>query len=171
MRIATIKAFFLVIILLSYFNNCLSQIKENYKIPDSIIKEVIESIYPEKSYLKIKIEELPSKILSKFNWENDNDRSLVLYVSKFDSTFIEQQLAGREIIIIDSIINRRINEPASTKNDFISIHYILFSKDMKRVIIKEQHYCGEDCGREQTTLYKKKKREWVFEKGIIGGIY
>jgi len=172
MRTPTAKTFFSIIILLSYLNNCLSQVQESYKVPDSIIKEVIQSIYPEKSFLKIKIEEMPSKIFSKHNWENDYDRTIVLHVSKFDSTFIDQQLSDREIINVDSIIKRNIIESSASKNDFTSIHYILFSKDMKKVIIKEEHYCGEDCGRVMTMLYKKnKKGEWVIEKSIIGGIY
>jgi len=141
-------------------------------ITDSLIKDVIQSIYPEKSFLKIKIEELPSKIFSKTNWENDYDRQIVLNVSKFDSIFIGQQLSEREIINVDTIIKRNINEPGSKRKEFISIHYILFSKDTNKVIIKEQYYCGEDCGRDMTILYKKnKKGEWVMEKGIIGGIY
>ena len=159
-------------ILILCFAVCSGSSNAQRLITDSLIKEVIQSIYPEKSFLKIKIENIPSKILSKYYWENDYDRIIVLNVSKFDSTFIEQQLSERDIIYVDSIIKRSINESSSTKNDFISIHYILFSKDMKKVIIKEQHYCGEDCGSFMTMLYKKnKKGEWVIEKSIIGGIY
>jgi hypothetical protein len=166
----SLKPVYFIFIL--YFIFCSTVSQAQRVISDSLIKEVIQSIYPEKSFLKIRIEEMPSKIFSKHYWENDHDRSLVLYVSKFDSTFIDQQLSEREIIYVDSIIKRNVDESSSTKNDFISIHYILFSKDMKKAIIKEQHYCGEDCGRDMTMLYKKnKKGEWVIEKSIIGGIY
>ena len=151
-----------------------SSLQAQVMITDSLIKKVIQSIYPSKSYLKLRIEELPSVIYSKINWENERelDKSFVVRVKGFDSSTISSQLMAREIICIDSLMLRSNILKDTIKKDDRNVLYILFSKDANQVIIKEQRYCGEDCGSDMIMLYKKNKRkEWIFDKSIFGGIY
>ena len=149
-----------------------SSILQSQIVTDSLIREVIQSIYPTKSYLKLKIEELPSIIDSKSNWENEMDKYFILKTKGFDSLSIESQLLERQNINVDSIMQRTMNLSVTTNNNIREVKYILFSKDLNMVIIKELSYCGEDCGSVMTILYKKNKRgDWIFEKSIIGGIF
>lgn len=148
-------------------------VRAQEQITDGLIRVVIKSIYPTKSYLKLTIAELPSMIYSKANWENENEmyKYFVLKVPGFDSLLIANQLSARENINVDKLFNRQNNKDSKSGN-IREIRYILFSKDLNSVIIKEMHYCGEDCGSDMTILYNKnEKGEWVIVKSIFGGIY
>ena len=160
-------------ILILCFSLCSKSLQAQQRVTDSLLKEVILSVYPAKSYLKIEVSGMPSKIESRYNWENEDDayKGTIFRDKHFDSLFIKQQLSEREIIYIDSLIERKPIEIKRENVEFVTIEYILFSKDLKKVIIKEMHYCGEDCGSEMISLYEKRKGNWVFGKGIIGGIY
>lgn len=142
-------------------------------VSDTLLKEVILSVFPDKSFLKIKVLDLPTKIESKYNWEHEDEgfKGTIFRDKNFDSTFIKKQLLERENILVDSLLERTLVETKKEKGEFITVEYILFSKDLRKVIIKEMYYCGEDCGKEMISLYDKKKGDWVYRKGIIGAIY
>jgi hypothetical protein len=172
MKIQVLKALLSIIFLFALLTNCLSQVFKNYKIPDSLIKDFLQSAYPAKKDFRSKIEEIPSIIYSKAYWVIENNKPLILNVKGFDSLTIKNQLQEREIIYVDSIMHRKMSSANTTDKVGRNILYILFSKDLNEVIVREQRYCGEDCGSDFIILYKKsRKGDWGLIRVIFGGSY